>query len=370
MPDSVLLIPRPDRFYYRLRARLSRPEIDRSTVEQILAAYDLDLVGEPQVPGGRGRSRSLILATDQGRKVLKGYKHTVAQPTIVHEHSILQYLAQAGFPAPRLATTREGETWVSNGSGNYALFDFIEGGRQYHNYLLSPSQVRHFLTLSGEVLADLHRELEGFVPEGQNPSGFRSREGDWWRDISWLTGKLAYCMEETRRKEATAGSTEGRWLLQRAPALENRLRQLDSELKEAALPRLIIHSDYGPYNLLFRNGALVAVLDFEIARLDWRISEFVYAFPRFAISRLGVDWRKMRCFLDAYRAKLAVGEEELRHIPAVWQFVKLRRLVVCWERYCESNASVWLVEARQHLNAAEWMAANQDGFVEELTMAR
>jgi Rad3-related DNA helicase len=77
----------------------------------------------------------------------------------------------------------------------------------------------------------------------------------------------------------------------------------------------------------------------------------------------------MRCFLDAYRTKLAVDDEELHHIPAVWQFVKLRRLV-CWERYCESNASEWLLEARQHLNAADWMAANQDGFMEKLTLAR
>jgi Ser/Thr protein kinase RdoA (MazF antagonist) len=336
-------------------------------VEEILADYDLELVKRPRMLGGRGRSRSLIVDTPQGKKVLKGYKHTVAQPTIVHEHSILRYLAQVDFPVPRLVATCTGETVVCKGESHYALFDFIKGGFQYHNYILLPAQARQFITIAGKTLAVLHSRLKDFMPEGYNPNGFKSQTESRWRDLEWYMSRLAHCVEETQRLKAAAGGTQATWLLQQAGRMEKALLQLDRTLKEAALPRLIIHADYGPYNMLFRHSGPVIVLDFEIARLDWRVSEFVYALPRFAHRRFfGLDFGEIRCFLDAYQSHLSMSDDELRFIPSVWQFLNIRRAIVCWHRYCETHANQWLLQARHNLRWVNWVTNNQDDFLNHL----
>jgi Ser/Thr protein kinase RdoA (MazF antagonist) len=332
----------------------------------MVAAWDLKLLGKPQVPPGPGRSYSLAVRTERGRKLLKRYKHTVPVASIVHEHSILAYLAHVDFPAPHLVTTPAGETLVCHDGHNYALFDFIDGGFQYHNYFLLPAQQRQFIASAGEVLALLHYELRGFVPQGHNPNGFKSRQEGWWRDLDWYASRLTRCIEETRRLQASAGDTGAAWLLPQAGYLEELLYRLDAALKDAALPRLIIHGDYGPYNLLFRRGAPVTILDFEIARLDWRATELVDALWRFTYSRLGFSLAKMKWFLDAYRARFAVDADELRLLPAVWEFLNVRRCIVRWHHYCDTHEPQRLAQARWNLELIHWIQANKEAFMRDL----
>jgi len=367
MLNRPFYLPRPDRFWRLFLSRFRRPDIDLTAVEQVLAEYGLALVKSPHVPGGRGRSRSLIVHTTQGKKVLKRYVPTRTLPTIVHEHSILKQLAEVDFPAPRLAVTRAGETIVSQGDRHYALFNFIEGGFQYHDYLLLPAQSRRFLVIAGETLAALHLQLADFVPEGQNPFGFKSPAEGEWRDLDWYLNRLAHCVQETQRFKSTASTPQADQLLQQSSSMERTLVELDRTLKQADLPRLIIHSDYGPYNLLFRPHAPMTVLDFELARVDWRLSEFVYAFPHFAHYKwFGFNFGKAQCLLDAYRMHLPIKSDELRFLPAVWQFLKIRQAIVGWHSYCETRATLRLVQAAEYMTWVKWVTEHQVELVDRL----
>lgn len=361
-----LYIPRPDRLYQRLRFRQRPSAIDLTTVEEILAEYDLKLLAKSQAPPGPGRSRNVIVSTCRGKKLLKRYKHTVIVPAIIHEHSILAYLTRIGFPSPRLVTRPAGETLVCRNGRNYALFDFIEGGFQYYNYFLLPMQLRQFITAAGEVLAILHNRLEDFVPQGYNLNGFKSRKEGWWRDLDWYADRLARCTKETQRLNSSASRSEAAWLLQYADYLEETLHQLDASLKQAALPRLIIHGDYGPYNLLFRRDGSLTVLDFEIARLDWRATELVDALWRFSYTRFGFNLDKMKWFVDAYGAHFAVASDELRLLPDVWIFLNVRRCIVRWHHYCDTHDTQRLAQARSFLRLFSWMRENRDTFLAHL----
>jgi len=359
-------IPRPDRLYDSVRFRRRPSVIEPATTVEVLAQYGLELRATPQVPPGPGRSHSLILTTSQGKKVLKRYKYTVIVPAIVHEHSILAYLAGVGFPSPRLVATPSGETMVCRDGHHYAMFDFIAGGFQYHNYLLLPAQVRKFIAASGEILASLHDELKDLVPQGHSPNGFRSRQEDWWRDREWYSSRLAHCRAETRQSGDDAEGAEAAWLLQYGGYLEETLEQLDGRLKEAPLPRLIIHGDYGPYNLLFKGERPMAILDFELARLDWRATELVDTLQRFSLNRWGFSLDKMKRFLDAYRVRFAVTSDELEFLPDVWTFLNVRRCIVHWHHYCETHDAGRLAQAKWNLKLICWMEANQDAFVAHL----
>jgi Ser/Thr protein kinase RdoA (MazF antagonist) len=328
-----------------------------------LAEYDLTLLARPEMPPGGGRSHSVVLRTDQGKKVLKRYKHTVSVPTIIQEHAILAHLAGGDFPSPRLVTTPAGKTLVSQHGHNHALFDFIEGGFQYTDYLLLRMQVRQFIRAAGKILATLHSKLEGFSPEGHNPDGFRSHTQGRWRDVDWYASRLTRCRRETQQLGGRATGNGAAWLLQYADYLEQALSQLDVRLKKAHLPRLIIHGDYGPYNLRFWPDGSFVVLDFEIARLDWRATEVADALWRFCHNRFGFNLDKMKWFVKAYRAEFAIAPDELELLPEVWILLNVQRSIVRWHRYCNTHDTQRLAQARWFVKLIDWMQGNRDAFL-------
>lgn len=358
--DKVYL-PRPDHLCYNLKASQKRSTIDRAAVKAILAAYELDLIGEPRVLGGGNRSYSLLVHTSAGKKILKKYKPSLGQSTIIQEHSLLTYLAQTDFPSPHLVTTATGQTLLHRGSPRLALFDYIEGGFQYYHYMLLPGQLQQFITVAGEILALLHQTVRDFAPQGYNPDGFKSQHEDRWRDLAWLVTRLEHCVAETvHLKEKGVDNKEAAWLLQQASYLEKSLIQLDAILKNATLPRLIIHGDYGPYNLLFRRNAPAIVLDFEMARLDWRLTELIGAWHRFGYSQLGRRLTRMKWLLDAYQTYFPLTKEETQLMPQVWEFLDLRQCVQNWHSYCQTGNAARLAKARYNLQTAVWIKMNQN----------
>jgi Ser/Thr protein kinase RdoA (MazF antagonist) len=131
-------------------------------------------------------------------------------------------------------------------------------------------------------------------------------------------------------------------------------------LSEARLLRLVIHADYGPYNLLFRKSEPAVILDFEMARLDWRITEIIRAWYRFSYNKLGYRLNKMKWLLDGYQTHGLLSESEWQFMPVVWKFLHFRQCIMNWYNYCETQAETSLALAQKNLELADWMIANRD----------
>lgn len=366
--DTILRLPRLKTIYRRFRMRPAEV-MAPDQVQAVLAEYGLEPLAMPEHPDALGRSGSLVVQTTLGKAILKRYKSSVELPAVIHEHSILTYLAQIDFPAPRLLSAQTGETFVHAHGANYALFEFIQGATRYpHNFLL-PAHSRQLVSTAGETLAILHQDLQGFVPRGQNPNGFKSLSAGRWRNRAWFTDKLAHCIAEAPQlsaKDAKARDVHT-MLLQRADWITDTLCQLDGSLEAAAPPRLIIHGDYRPSNLLFRRDAPTAVLDFELARLDWRTTDLARAGKAFAYKRtVGLHFDRIKCFLDAYQARYPIATDELQLIPPVWQFLLIRRLIVCWYNYCDAPTKQRESEIRNHLLWLDWLLERQDELLTHL----
>lgn len=367
--DPSFCVPR----FRLLRRRLRRAwqpakTVKLDLVKDILNEYGLTLTEAPAIPNVRGRSGNLVVTTSRGKVMLKRYKASLALPAILHEHSILDYLATTDFPAPRLLHTPSGETFVQRQGRVYALSVFLDGYMHYSNYLLPPWQRRAFVFAAGEMLAILHERLRGFKPQGHNPNGFKSPTADRWRPLEWYTEKLAYCVEHARKTNKTvdrapAGSAA---LLERGAWMYDVLCQLDQALEAADPLRLIIHGDYGPNNLLFKTGAPPVVLDFEIARLDWRLTDLARSVSRFAFNRFGFDGTTMKCFLSAYTALHPVTADELHLMLAVWKFLLIRRAIVCWHHACTAQSDRWNEQTQHCLKRTDWIDANWDGLTTHL----
>lgn len=343
-----------------LPQRRASPRLPGVVVDQVLAAFGLTPTAEDRPVPGASRGDSVVVRTLAGDKLVKRYKATVPAAAVTHEHSILSHLARIDFPAPRLFAAPDGTTGREIDGRWFAVFDYQPGFIHYHEWLWPPGVHGRLTALSAEALAGLHRALGGITPKGANPSGFTSLDGKRWRELDWYLGAL----DRTRLLAPGLGGDGAhalrRMLDERAGAVEKELQALDAELASADLPRQVIHGDYGPYNLLFRRGQRVLILDFELARIDWRVADVAKALQQFGVNRYGVSSRRTDRFLGAYDRAYPLRPDEWRLLPSVWSFLTLRRVAVCWDRFCESGEDLWIREAERKLQLADMIRGSAD----------
>ena len=355
-----LQFPRPDRL--NLKSLLTSPKLsgeDEQLVSTLISAYGLSLLKPAKKVETDGRSNNWVLITNEGKKILKKYKPSVEAEQILQEHDILSQLAVFQFPVPRLNKNLHGKTLTDIENSRFALFDYLDGYFHYHEQIYFPSQTNTFLELAAQSLASLHEALRDFTPVGRNPNGFISKEGSRWLDLNWYLEQLAANKQQTQERLKGEPGSEFSVILSRGTWIEDRLIVLDEILETAPLDRVIIHGDYGPYNLLFKHGKPVVMIDFELARLDWRLTDLATSMNMFTRNRLGFQQRKMRHFIQAYRSASNVRAEQLDYLPIVWEYLSLRRLIICWSRALETGQKKWLMEALDRMQIIDWITKHK-----------
>jgi Ser/Thr protein kinase RdoA (MazF antagonist) len=336
------LIPRPDRLLAR-RAAAPSGAIPRAQLAEVLERYGLAVNGRPRTlsaPGARGAT--VRVNTSGGEVAVKRYKDGVDPSVPAIEHAVLQALASQGFPSPRLRHAPRGETAVSVDGACFAVYDAIGRGYSHpHELAMAPGDRRMLEAIAGRLLAELHRTMEAVEVPASESLGFVARGGPRVRDVEWYTTRLARA-PAPRRVRAWA---------------ESALWRLWETMDRSQLPLTVVHGDYGPYNLLVRPGSVPVLVDFELARLDWRMVDLATGLPWFAGRRRGFDVPAARRLLDAYREASGAPGDELERIPDVLAFLALQRAVVAWTRAEGDAAPRWSAEARQRIVLAEDLLA-------------
>jgi Ser/Thr protein kinase RdoA (MazF antagonist) len=338
-----LMMARPDRVSARLRIRRSGA-IPPSQLNGVLDRYGLHPTGRTRTlsaPGARGAT--VRVPTSDGEVVIKRYKHTVEPSALSIEHAVLLALSEGEVPVPRLRRAIDGDTAVCVNGAYFAVSDAIGGYRHPHELLMAPVDRRHFETLAGRLLARLHADLEEVDVPTSATLGFSGRGGERVRDVDWFTELLADA-PAPRRLRAWITAT---------------LWQLTETFEGEHLSTTVVHGDYGPYNLLVRAGHVPVVVDFELARRDWRLVDLATGLGWFARRRWSFDLAAARRLLDAYRETSGVLDEELARIPDMAAFLALQRAAVAWSRSQRGEATDWEAEARRRILQAEDLLAGR-----------
>jgi thiamine kinase-like enzyme len=125
--------------------------------------------------------------------------------------------------------------------------------------------------------------------------------------------------------------------------LGNSLVEIQKQLERANLPRQIIHQDFCPSNVLFRKNEEPIVIDFEIARLDWRVIDLISGWERFCKNRAGLNTKTMKIFLHAYQREVRLSENEFKYIPLVWKYLNLTNSIFNFHKFCITGSRPSLV---------------------------
>lgn len=281
-------------------------------LNSILAHYDLgDLVWyERDVRGTVNTSFAIETEKDGQRKkyFLRRYKSEVRPQELLFEHSIIAHLKSHQFEiVAGVIPTRDGETFILRKSQEepndvyYAIFDFLPGEDRYT--WIRPSCTDSEIVSSAEVLATFHKILFGFTPQGSRA------EPEIMELLPIIARRINQCLD-VRKEDAFMD-----YFRQKAPVYKENLSKtldvLNSGLSPACV-RLIIHCDFHPGNLKFRDGKAVGLFDLDWSKLDYRLFDVAlalyYFFVCWASERddvLRLD--RLGLFLESYQRTLAGG---------------------------------------------------------------
>jgi Ser/Thr protein kinase RdoA (MazF antagonist) len=202
----------------------------------VAAAWDLQ-PGTVAEPLGGGYHNTLLRVDDVVVKIEERSAESVAW-----EHELLAWLAPQLPEALQPFRSRDGATYRVVGHTIVSLLPYVEGTHDP-----SPDMP--------DVLARLHRRGAAWPDARPRPGRPAYADLDWERNDWWDWSAIAEKPPELVRAFEHAGA----WV--------------------ASAPLVVtpVHGDIAPQNVLTRNGRVVALIDWEYARLDWPALELANA---------------------------------------------------------------------------------------------
>jgi homoserine kinase type II len=265
-------------------AKTTISEID---LPKILAEYDL---GEYQsfktFANGAGQT-TLLLETSTGKFVLRYYENRPLKH-VLFEVQLFSYLQDKKFPVPAVIKNRSGEFFSVYKEKPYIVIEFVEGEHGKNpNDFFNPAEVAEVI----KSVAQLHNLTIDYYPEY-----FKDRE----------PFDVAYCWKEFEKKHPhLIESEKEKWFKS----------ELDKLEFPVTLPKGLCHADLNYGNFLFRNGKIVAVLDFDMSfytYLIYDIASLIYwwAWP----PEKNFEENRAIQIVDEYSKSRELSAEERTHI--------------------------------------------------------
>lgn len=267
-------------------------------------------------PRGSRRAPKLLIRTDKGVYLLKRRARGKDDPfKVAFCHNLQLYLIDMKFPLPHLIGTKDDNNSMFQWKGRvYELFEYIKGS----NY----DNSQEATTDSGKTLALFHKLLSGYQPEYQPPQGSYHAAKSVSRSMEALPNTLSKVDPDSATDKATRVAQTIRYLRASYNAAAARV----NELGLAEWPMQIVHGDWHPGNMLFRAARVVAVIDYDAARVQQRVLDVANGALQLSIIGGGddaaqwpdnIDEARFAHFIEGYESvqDCVLARAELRTIP-------------------------------------------------------
>jgi homoserine kinase type II len=277
----------------------------------VLSHYDIGIIDSiTEFPRGSRKAPKYLVVSDHGKFLLKRRAHGKDDPfKVAFTHSLQLFLAAKQFPLPHLVGTRpDNNSMLQWRNGVYEMFEYIPG-QGYPQSLEATFD-------AGRVLALFHKLLEDFKSEWRPPGGSYHMAAAIEQGLRSIAGSLP---PGQSGEHAEVQQLLGQLLKSyRKAALGAQREGLDS------WPRTIVHADWHPGNMLFRDNRVVAVIDYDSARLLPRVIDTANGLLQFSIIGGDDDVSKWPDYLDesrfnrfgrGYDQVMILSQAEIKTIP-------------------------------------------------------
>ncbi|QDU35181.1 homoserine kinase [Poriferisphaera corsica] len=270
----------------------------------VMSHYDVGIIRAIQeFPRGSRKAPKALIRTDSGLYLLKRRAHGKDDPfKVAFCHALQLHLTEKQFPLPHLIGTRdENNSMLQLGGRVYELFEYIKGS-SYDGELETTSE-------GGKILGLYHRLTKDFKSEYEPAKGT-------YHDSVMVKKTFELIPQAINKVKGDHGIGRMKELEELSDGLEE--DYLSAGLKGKLLgmddwPTQVVHSDWHPGNLLYRRGRVVAVIDYDAARIQQRVMDVANGALQFSILGGGDHPERWPAYLDESRLKRFVrGYEGVR----------------------------------------------------------
>lgn len=299
-PTHSQPVPQPLRPHVGLAVedQSHRERFDAQELAVVLSHYELGVIEQLRVfPRGSRRSPKLRIKSKLGEFLLKRRAPGQDDPyRVAFAHDLQLHLGRRGYPVAGLIGTRDDNNSMLQLNGRtYELFNYVQGSR----YDKSPWAARE----AGTALGRLHASLDDYQPM------YDSKVGSFHAapEIDAKTALIPVAVGAVEPQSDRGSVAETAEFLRRAYV---DAAKRANECGLSLWPKVVLHGDWHPGNLLFRREQVAGVLDFDSARLEPRVIDVANAILQFSMPMTSpddpakwpddLDLEVIRCMLGGY----------------------------------------------------------------------
>lgn len=295
--------------------RTQREQFQTHELATVLSYFNIGVIEQiREYRRGSRRAPKLRIKSKNGHYLLKRRAPGRDDPyRVAFAHSLQIVLAENKYPVPGFVGTHETNNSLLQLNGRiYELFRYVKGDR----YDKSVAQTHD----AGRALGALHRLLSDFKPQYDPPVGA-------YHAMPGIDARLTQIPEMVANAEPNVDNKalkETCIFIQKA--YSNAARKVE-KLGYRTWPSTVVHGDWHPGNLLFKDGIVVAVLDFDSARLECAAADVANGALQFSMKMSwpddpntwpkGLDSERIRAILRGYHetAERNLTDEEIAALP-------------------------------------------------------
>lgn len=294
-----------------------RETFSQDELAAVLSYYDLGTVQSAvDFPRGSHASPKMIVTTDRAKYLVKRRPSGKTDAfRVAFSHDLQNYLADKNFPLPHLiGTTADNNSMLKLDDSIYEVFEFVEGGH-YDGSVPATEDAGKTLALYHKLVYEFHPHYE--PPRGQYHDSQSVREA-----LPRIGGiLLSTPTGQGKRDELTQ-------LIVRIREVYNAAAAAVNALGIGTWESQIVHADWHPGNMLFERRMVVAVLDYDAARIRQRVTDIANGCLQFSMVTAGRDlstWEaradveRANRFLRGYDELNVITQAELQALPFLMQ---------------------------------------------------
>lgn len=290
----------------------------KNEMARILSNYDLgELICFEPVANVTVETNYFV-TTALGKFVFRYYEER-SKESVQFEVNLIRYLKKRDYPCPAVYKNKHGKSVNFYNGKPYVLFEFIQG---VHVKDPTEEQRRQLIKMA----AKLQNITRNYRP--------------YYKNARWNYG-VDLCRKLARRKAKSINTANSR---EKLKWLENELAKL--KLPQS-LPKGICHCDFHFSNVLFKDGKIKALLDFDDANYTYLLFDLAYLIEPFVSGFRWNTWenfKKTDPILDFSKARKTV-KEYMKHRPLsenekryLFDVYKLSILIDCIWYFERGNA--------------------------------
>ncbi|MNI15793.1 Homoserine kinase [compost metagenome] len=334
--------------------------MEPETEQQLRKEYGISQYAALTLIRGGTANLNYLVQSSEDKFILRiRNKKYSADPWITYEEEYLNYLKEQGIPVPTILANKKGELHTVIEDQVYQLTSFMEGSA-------CNSGDRKQIAGSGRFLAKLHNTLADFVPTAD-------KRLPRYDDPSVMLTQLEAYMEKNKQQSHNAEWEQLIWI-------KSQLNEIVQHIPDSyynALSKVVIHGDYHPANVAYREAEICALFDFDWISLQPRVRDVVDGIIYFAGVRQGgidgndifsltrscsFEWGRIRDFVIGYNqtGQQPLQPDEVYSIPYLMSARLINSRIqalakISVDRHLEMLTAglisplLWIEENREHL---------------------